>query len=402
MAAPSERASASVFTAGRVIHRELGELRLQHLLTCACAPPSTSNHPTTPQPPMRPLPLPPLRLTRTRTTLRPLTTLPPLRRPPSLTSPLPAITTSPPISPLFLPSYHFPASTLPFLSLFPTPTTLSTPLLLSHLDNPSTLITIELLTPRFERREIPFNLYLHLLVLQSSSASSSSPTPSSSTSVSDSGSSAPASSAPASSAPASSASFPPTYAPQLPLPTLFPTLAPLLHPVSALFPQLEGTALWLAPERVRTSTPLHTDPNANVLVQVAGRKRVRMWSPEVGERLLRRVERHGALGGGQGEGGMKRWSRLGLREHEMGEGGRGVERVVWEDGDGDGDRKGDMAEEMEDWEEGYEVEMGQGEGVVIPRGWWHAVRSVPMGEELKKELKEGEARVGVSVNWWFR
>lgn len=44
------------------------------------------------------------------------------------------------------------------------------------------------------------------------------------------------------------------------------------------------------------------------------------------------------------------------------------------------------------WEgglDGFEVELGPGDGVFIPRGWWHAVRG------------SGEGVAG-SANWWFR
>lgn len=39
--------------------------------------------------------------------------------------------------------------------------------------------------------------------------------------------------------------------------------------------------------------------------------------------------------------------------------------------------------------EHYEVVVGPGESLFIPKGWWHSIKS--LGRELN-----------VSVNWWFR
>lgn len=95
--------------------------------------------------------------------------------------------------------------------------------------------------------------------------------------------------------------------------------------------------------------------------------------PGVGGRvigILRRREGGGVgVGMGMGEGMM------------VGEGRERGERVVWGDGvEGDG-------LEGEGW--GYEVLLGRGDALFIPKGWWHSVKGV------------GEGVTG-SVNWWFR
>lgn len=42
-------------------------------------------------------------------------------------------------------------------------------------------------------------------------------------------------------------------------------------------------------------------------------------------------------------------------------------------------------------DECWEAEVGSGDGLFIPKGWWHSIRS-------------GSDEVGMvgSVNWWFR
>lgn len=52
---------------------------------------------------------------------------------------------------------------------------------------------------------------------------------------------------------------------------------------------------------------------------------------------------------------------------------------------------------------GLETVLGEGEAVLIPRGWWHAVRSVESGR-LDGEGEGGmrRAELSASVNWWFR
>lgn len=114
-----------------------------------------------------------------------------------------------------------------------------------------------------------------------------------------------------------------------------------------------------------TYTPLHKDPNPNLFVQLVGRKRVTLFPPHVGRAMFRLVQER--VGGG---------GNASARGEEMMEGEeRGVlDELVW-GSDGSG--------------EGREVDVQRGEGLFIPKGWWHCVKS----------LGEG---VNGSVNWWFR
>ena len=117
-----------------------------------------------------------------------------------------------------------------------------------------------------------------------------------------------------------------------------------------------------------TYTPLHRDPNPNLFVQLAGDKLVRILRPDVGEEVFARVQR--ALG---------RSEAAAFRGEDMmkGEEKRLLEDRIWND---DSESGG---------EAGYEVHVGRGDGLFIPKGWWHSVKGVGGG-------------ITGSVNWWFR
>lgn len=48
---------------------------------------------------------------------------------------------------------------------------------------------------------------------------------------------------------------------------------------------------------------------------------------------------------------------------------------------------------------GFEIRLSPGEGLFLPRGWWHSVRALPQGLGDKLGF---DNEVNVSVNWWFR
>lgn len=128
------------------------------------------------------------------------------------------------------------------------------------------------------------------------------------------------------------------------------------------------TSIWMGIPP--TYTPLHRDPNPNLFVQLAGYKTVRILPPEPGDRVFARVQR--ALG---------RSASAAFRGEDMmkGEEKRLLEEQVWNDVSGSD----------EGGESGYEAHVGRGDGLFIPKGWWHSVKGV------------GEGITG-SVNWWFR
>ncbi|KAG4439819.1 hypothetical protein IFR05_004717 [Cadophora sp. M221] len=118
-----------------------------------------------------------------------------------------------------------------------------------------------------------------------------------------------------------------------------------------------------------TYTPLHKDPNPNLFVQLASRKRVRLFEPRAGLGIFREVQESI---GRAGHGGA-------IRGNEMMEGPErdGLYEAVWGKrvvGRGNG---------------GFETIVGPGDALFIPKGWWHSFMSVGTG-------------VTGSVNWWFR
>ncbi|KAF2496284.1 Clavaminate synthase-like protein, partial [Lophium mytilinum] len=123
---------------------------------------------------------------------------------------------------------------------------------------------------------------------------------------------------------------------------------------------LYANSLWLG--RPPTRTPLHRDPNPNIFVQLAGQKVVRLLEPEIGRAVY---ERSRSANG-----------HANIRGQEMME-GQEMERLedaVWGE---NGETKG------------WEAILGSGDGLFIPKGWWHSVRSFGDG-------------ISGSVNWWFR
>ncbi|KAI9670673.1 MAG: hypothetical protein M1831_005893 [Alyxoria varia] len=131
-----------------------------------------------------------------------------------------------------------------------------------------------------------------------------------------------------------------------------------------------GSSIWLG--RAPTFTPLHKDPNPNLLVQLAGRKSVRVFEPHVGLAIFREVD--GMLG-------RSGSSSESMRGEEMMEGKEreALFRAVWEN---------DVFGAGEDF--AFEADLGANDGVFIPKGWWHSVRGI------------GRDTINGSVNWWFR
>ena len=133
------------------------------------------------------------------------------------------------------------------------------------------------------------------------------------------------------------------------------------------------TSLWLgvAP----TFTPLHRDPNPNLFVQLAGRKRVRILHPDEGHRLdehLGRMMQEDAEARVPGRSSNFRGEEMMAgREREL------MEECIWGNGNVGG------------IEEGWEITLETGDGLFMPTGWWHSLKGTGEG-------------VNASVNWWFR
>lgn len=135
-------------------------------------------------------------------------------------------------------------------------------------------------------------------------------------------------------------------------------------------PQLNA---WFGP--AGTITPLHTDPHENLLVQVVGRKYVRLYPASTPAGVVRPR--------GRGEDGV-----------DMGNTSCWDVGVVegWDaPGPGEGeDEEGEGGEEGEEEEfkraEFFDCILGPGDTLYIPKGWWHYVRGLS---------------VSFSVSFWF-
>ncbi|KAL2013762.1 hypothetical protein VTN00DRAFT_1287 [Thermoascus crustaceus] len=128
-----------------------------------------------------------------------------------------------------------------------------------------------------------------------------------------------------------------------------------------------------------TYTPLHRDPNPNLFVQLAGEKRVRLHAPDVGMGVFARVR--------QELGQAASHDAAVFRGDEMMQGKERMllEKAVW----GDDEASAVDSASSDGYQEGYEAHLEAGDGLFIPKGWWHSVKGV------------GTGFTG-SVNWWFR
>lgn len=117
------------------------------------------------------------------------------------------------------------------------------------------------------------------------------------------------------------------------------------------------TSIWLG--AAPTFTPLHRDPNPNLFVQLAGTKMVRMFKPDVGHAIFAHVQQT-----------IGRQSNALMRGMEMMEGKEkeALENMVWTDSHNAPFHK-----------DGFECQVDPGDGLFIPKGWWHSIRGIGQG-----------------------
>lgn len=137
-----------------------------------------------------------------------------------------------------------------------------------------------------------------------------------------------------------------------------------------------ASSLWLG--RPPTYTPLHRDPNPNLFVQLAGRKVLRLLPPEVGDAVFADVQSRLATT-------TTANGSAAIRGHEMMSGPekKPLHDAVW----ADDTNVNPYAEVLRTY--GLETQVGLGDAVFLPKGWWHSVKGVGSG-------------VTASANWWFR
>lgn len=111
-----------------------------------------------------------------------------------------------------------------------------------------------------------------------------------------------------------------------------------------------------------TYTPLHRDPNPNLFVQLAGQKVVRLLAPADGQAVFSAVRQQLGKSGGK--------DAAAFRGEEMMQGQERVllDEMVWSvpvSAGSDG--------------AGYEAHLGAGDGLFIPKGWWHSIKGIGEG-----------------------
>lgn len=109
-----------------------------------------------------------------------------------------------------------------------------------------------------------------------------------------------------------------------------------------------------------TYTPLHRDPNPNLLVQLAGHKIVRLLPPNIGHEVFAQVQ--ASIG---------KAASANIRGGEMmiGEEKSLLEDLIW-------NNKHQINGPPSS---AFEARLGCGDAVFIPKGWWHSVKGVGNG-----------------------
>lgn len=112
-----------------------------------------------------------------------------------------------------------------------------------------------------------------------------------------------------------------------------------------------------------TYTPLHRDPNPNLFVQLAGEKVVRLLAPADGQAVFGAVRRQLGRSGSR--------EAAAFRGEEMMQGKERIllDEMVW----------GTPVSAGSDAGVGFEARLGAGDGLFIPKGWWHSIKGVGEG-----------------------
>jgi hypothetical protein len=111
-----------------------------------------------------------------------------------------------------------------------------------------------------------------------------------------------------------------------------------------------------------TYTPLHRDPNPNLFVQLAGQKVVRLLAPSEGQALFSSIRRQLGKSGGKDAAAIRGEEMMKGQERAL------LDERVWGDSVS-ADTEGS----------GYEAHLEAGDGLFIPKGWWHSIKGVGEG-----------------------
>lgn len=112
-----------------------------------------------------------------------------------------------------------------------------------------------------------------------------------------------------------------------------------------------------------TYTPLHRDPNPNLFVQLAGEKVVRLLAPADGQAVFGAVRRQLGKSGSREAAAFRGEEMMQGRERAL------LDEMVW----------GTPVSVGSDAGVGFEACLGAGDGLFIPKGWWHSIKGVGGG-----------------------
>ena len=132
------------------------------------------------------------------------------------------------------------------------------------------------------------------------------------------------------------------------------------------------TNIWIG--HPPTYTPLHRDPNPNLFVQLAGQKVVRLLPPAEGQALFAAVRRE------LGKSGSREAAAFRGEEMMQGEERALLEEMVW-------GTTGPAGSE-ETPRQGYEAYLKAGDGLFIPKGWWHSIKGIGTGVTASVSLDQ--------------
>jgi hypothetical protein len=111
-----------------------------------------------------------------------------------------------------------------------------------------------------------------------------------------------------------------------------------------------------------TYTPLHRDPNPNLFVQLAGRKIVRLLAPGNGQAVFASVRRQLGKSSDRGAAAIRGEEMMQGEERAL------LDEMVW----------GVPVSAGSDGK-GFEAVLDAGDGLFIPKGWWHSIKGVGEG-----------------------
>lgn len=152
---------------------------------------------------------------------------------------------------------------------------------------------------------------------------------------------------------------------------------------------LYSSSLWLG--RSPTYTPLHRDPNPNILMQLAGTKKIRLFRPDIGDAIFEHAQQlvdhsqHHTYSSVPSRSSDSAGTRsASFRGEEMMKGAerRILHDLVWSTSSNDVKNEAIL-------QYAQEATLNCGQALFIPKGWWHSVKGVGGG-------------VTASANWWFR